>query len=242
MKRFMFIILFLGSLYAYGKTLTVGVPTYAPPFVSTSGHGNIYFGFSIDLMNAICKDIQIKCKYKGENFHELYSLLNNEEIDILLAPTPIAPLNNSNYIFSLPYLESNARFVTLQSNTHINTIMDLKGKKVGALKYTLYGKLLEDDFENLYILIQFSKITDMASALANKKIDGVILNADVAKYLISSSTIGLKFVGDEIPAGEGFGIMSLKKNAPLIQQINDALLKMEEDGTYLNIYNTYFGN
>ncbi|MFA1369849.1 transporter substrate-binding domain-containing protein, partial [Legionella pneumophila] len=42
--------------------------------------------------------------------------------------------------------------------------------------------------------------------------------------------------------GNGYGILALKNNAPLIMKINKALLQIEKDGTYLEIYNTYFGD
>ena len=41
--------------------------------------------------------------------------------------------------------------------------------------------------------------------------------------------------------GEGYAIMAHKNNSDLIKKINQALLDMEQDGTYLRIYNRYFG-
>lgn len=245
MKPLMFLVLLICHLQAYGKPVTVGVLEFSPPFVlmSASGNGTSYYGFKIDLMNAICEQMHRECKYKPLDMSELYSSLDKEEVDVLLAPTPIPSTNDSNYLFSLPYLASNAQFVTLESNDQINSLMDLKGKRVGALKYSLYDELLEKKFQNFYVLRDYSKITDMATALYNKDIDAAVLNASVAKYVVSNYTKAtLKFVGNEIPVGQGYGIVSLKENAALIEQINDALLKIEADGTYLKIYKTYFSN
>ncbi|KGP62991.1 ABC transporter substrate-binding protein [Legionella norrlandica] len=242
MKRLMLFILFICNFYAYGKPLIIGVPEFAPPFVSTSSGGTVFYGFNIDLMNSICKIIRMECAYKGMNLQKLFTSLNTGEVDIVLAPTPIVPTYNSDYIFSIPYLPSNVQFVTLKSNNTINTVKDLKGKKIGVLKYTLYGGLLEDNFQNLFELVEFPKIADMATALTNQDIDAVVLNANVAKYALSNSTTELKLIGEEVPIGNGYGILSLKKNAPLIKEINSALLKIEENGTYLTIYNTYFGD
>ncbi|HAT8179218.1 TPA: transporter substrate-binding domain-containing protein [Legionella pneumophila] len=242
MKRFMFILLIFLNFYAYGKPLLIGVPEFAPPFVSRSGSGEIYFGFNIDLMNSICKIIEIECQYEGMSIQELYTNLNEGKIDIMVAPTPIVSTADTNYIFSLPYLPSNAQIVTLKANDDINTIMDLKGKKVGTLKYTLYGSLLAEHFQLYFDLVQFSNLSDMALALSNQKIEAIVLNVSAAKYALSNSSIELKLVGDKIAIGNGYGILALKNNAPLIMKINQALLQIEKDGTYLEIYNTYFSD
>ncbi|HAZ7573646.1 transporter substrate-binding domain-containing protein [Legionella sp. PATHC032] len=244
MKRFMFILLIFLNFYAFGKPLLIGVPEFAPPFVSRSGGGGgeIYFGFNIDLMNSICKIIEMECQYKGMNIQQLYTNLNQGKLDIMLAPTPIVPTVDTNYIFSLPYLPSNAQVITLKANNDINSLADLKGKKVGTLKYTLYGSLLAEHFQDYFDLVQFSKLPDMAIALSNKQIEGVVLNSNAAKYAMSNSLTELKLVGDPIPIGNGYGILALKNKAPLIMKINQALLQIEKDGTYLEIYNTYFSN
>ncbi|HAT8966191.1 TPA: transporter substrate-binding domain-containing protein [Legionella pneumophila subsp. pneumophila] len=242
MKRFMFILLIFINFHALGKALIIGVPDFAPPFVSRSGGGEFYFGFNIDLMNSICKIIEEECQYKGMNIQQLYTNLNAGKVDIMLAPTPIVSTAGTNYIFSLPYLPSNAQIVTLKANDHINALTDLKGKKVGTLKYTLYGGLLQEHFQDYVDLMQFSKLSDMAIALSNREIEAVVLNANAAKYAMSNSATELKFVGDPIPIGNGYGILALKNNAPLIMKINKALLQIEKDGTYLEIYNTYFGD
>ncbi|RYW67113.1 ABC transporter substrate-binding protein, partial [Legionella pneumophila] len=51
----------------------------------------------------------------------------------------------------------------------------------------------------------------------------------------------LKLIGDKIPIGSGYGIIALKNQSALIDKINHILLEMEKDGSYLRIYNEYFG-
>ncbi|HAT9397002.1 TPA: transporter substrate-binding domain-containing protein, partial [Legionella pneumophila subsp. pneumophila] len=41
--------------------------------------------------------------------------------------------------------------------------------------------------------------------------------------------------------GSGYGIIALKNQSALIDKINHILLEMEKDGSYLRIYNEYFG-
>lgn len=242
MKRFVLFILFVCHVCTYAKPILIGIPEYAPPFVSSSSGGKYFYGFYVDLMNIICKQIRTPCEYRGMDIGELYSNLDNGNIDLILVPAPIASTSNGNHIFSLPYLESRAQFITTKAHSDIQAISDLKGKKVGVMKYTLYEALIEASYHNLFVLIEFTSVMDMANALTNEEIDAVILTDRVAKYVAYNTPAELKLVGDKIPLGNGYGIIALKKNAPLIKKINSALLKMEEDGSYLNIYNTYFSN
>ncbi|BCA93834.1 hypothetical protein TUM19329_01950 [Legionella antarctica] len=64
----------------------------------------------------------------------------------------------------------------------------------------------------------------------------------LATLSVNNAIQQFKLVGQKILMGEGYGIMALKSNALLIQQINKSLLDMEADGTYLKIYNQYFSN
>lgn len=51
----------------------------------------------------------------------------------------------------------------------------------------------------------------------------------------------LQLIGDKIPIGSGYAIIALKNQSALIDKINYILLEMEKDGSYLRIYNEYFG-
>lgn len=242
MKRFVFIILFIWNFFAYGSPVTVGVVPFAPPFSSMSGEGKNYFGFAIDLMNEICKRINMECIYKPAPVNDQLALLNQGTIDIVFPPTPIISPNNDDYLFSLPYLASDGQFLTSEENKTINSIEDIKGKRIGVLKNTLYDSLAQSNHASESEIIQYDAFADLISALANKDVDVIIMNDSVARYLINNALNSFRLVGDKIPVGQGYGILSLPKNAELIKKINSALLSMEEDGTYLIIYNKYFGN
>ncbi|HAT9593342.1 TPA: transporter substrate-binding domain-containing protein, partial [Legionella pneumophila subsp. pneumophila] len=49
-----------------------------------------------------------------------------------------------------------------------------------------------------------------------------------------------KLLGDSFPFGVGFGVVARLDQAELIEKINQALIEIENDGTYLKIYNLFF--
>lgn len=240
MKRALFLMLLLGNFLAFAKPVTVGFLKFAPPF-STAAENNTFFGFSVDLMDDICKRLQWDCVYKAAPLNQQLELLNDGSVDLIFTPTPISPDNNNRYLFSLPYLASNGQFLAL-ADASVNGLDDIKNKKIGVLNESLYVALLDSNYSSTNQIKNFDLVSDLISALMNKDVDVVIINDSVARNIMNNNITQLKLVGDKIPMGEGYGIMALQKNADLIRKVNSALLQMESDGAYLKIYNTYFGN
>jgi ABC-type amino acid transport substrate-binding protein len=241
MKILGFIVLFLSNIAAYSQTINIGVLEFAPPFSSKSGNQDHYYGFTIDLMDHICKQMKADCHYKSTTMSEQLNKLEEGHIDISFLPIPINSVPSKELIYSLPYLASNGQFLALE-DSKINSLDEIKHLKIGVMKDTLYTTLMRSNFATNNEIIQYTKITDIISAMVNHEIDLMYTNATVAKYIINNAISTIKTVGEKITLGEGYGIIALPKNAPLIKKINAALLKMETDGSYITIYNRYFTN
>ncbi|KTD01281.1 transporter substrate-binding domain-containing protein [Fluoribacter gormanii] len=239
-RHIVFIILLASSLLAYGDPLAVGVLKFAPPFSSTDSD-NHYFGFSVDLMDEICKRIASSCIYKPTDLDSQFKDLDSGYIDITFLPSPLPSTESTNYVFSLPYITSRGQFISLK-NSNINTIDDIKNKKIGALRATFIQSNVLPNYTSKQNIKAYSQITLLIGALSNHDIDVALVNENVAKYLLNNALKGFQLVGKPIVMGNGYGIIALKKNAAIIDKINKALLEIETDGTYLAIYHKYFGN
>ena len=60
--------------------LRVGTGFYVPPFVISGLSGHI-FGFDIDLMRALCKEIKRECQFYPMQFEYIYRDLKDNKID-----------------------------------------------------------------------------------------------------------------------------------------------------------------
>lgn len=242
MKACIFFILFICNVFAYSKTIYVGVFAFAPPFSTTSDNGKSYYGFHIDLMNNLCERLDLKCIYKTTTMNNQIALLDNGTIDIAFSAAPILSTNTGNYIYSLPYMNSDAQFVGLNENNNINTLEDIKDKRIGVLSNTLYHAFNLSSRSYNGDIKQYKIFPDLVSALSNNDVDVIIINKNLAYYLLLNDANKFKLVGPNIPLGEGYGLIALNKNRELVKRINSALLDMEADGSYLTIYKNYFGN
>lgn len=82
--HFFLVLLFVVSCNGYAKTLIIGTEDYAPPFEVQTAEGE-YYGCDIDVMNAVCDEMNITCIFKAYNFHQLHQALQAGEIDLALA-------------------------------------------------------------------------------------------------------------------------------------------------------------
>jgi len=240
MKILIFLILVLGNILAYGNQLVIGVLKFEPPYTSIASDGKHFYGFCIDLMDVICKRLHESCEYKVTAFDEQVEDLLNKRIDLTFLPSPITSTENIDYLYSLPYLPSTGQFMTL-SNNNIHSLKELKDKKIGVIQASYLKPNFLSHYTSQSNIHEYANTTLLIHALNNHKIDAILINSSVAKYL--ANNIGnLSPVGEPIQFGMGYGISALKKNADLINKINQILLQLSTDGTYEKIYIKYFGN
>lgn len=238
---FIFILFYNVLSYGHNQSVVVGVYTFAPPFSTVSDNGKSFYGFHIDLMNSICKKLHLNCIYKAINLKNMTLLLNQGAIDVAFSPVPIMSTKLSGYLFSLPYLNSDAQFVSLHENKEINSLKDIKNKRIGVLSHTLYYAFTQSNFKYKGTIKSYPLFPELIAALFNKEVDVIILNENAARYLLLNNS-DFKLIGSGIPLGEGYGLVALKKNKDLIHKINAALWDIEANGDYLSIYKIYFGN
>lgn len=241
MNRLILIFLFFYSLVAFTAPLSVGVIKSAPPFseVSQTPQGPYYFGFSIDIMNTICKRINQQCVYSPVNLEQQFTALDQGSIDLLLLANPYESSDLNEYAVSLPYALSKIHFVAMASSP-LKQLSDIRNTKIGVIKTTFYDLLMNSPYKTGNTIITYTTVADLITALAQKKVDVILLNSAIAYYFINNNMYDLKIVGQEVPMGGGYGIIALPNHADLIKEINKAILAMQADGSYIAIYQKYY--
>ncbi|KTD76581.1 transporter substrate-binding domain-containing protein [Legionella waltersii] len=227
-------------LNAYALKLTIGTLSYNPPFEIESEkiHTQQFFGFDIDLMNEICKRIEAECEYKAMFFNQIPEMLNSGQIDLAIASIDITPERSQAFLFSLPYKTSEVQFVT-NANSNYHSIEDFKGKNIGVFLNSPVESYVTELFANDVQLKKYNNTLDLLNSLVSQQVDAVVTNTEQAQFWVTNFHEH-KLVGKPYPIAVGYGIMSKLNNTDLMDQINEALMSMEKDGTYLQIYNASF--
>lgn len=228
----------------FAQPLIIGTSGDNPPFASFADDKNNFYGFEIDIMLEICKRIGAQCEFKAIIVSEVVDQLSKGAIDFAIASIIILPKKPPGFIFSLPYLSSKAQFITTATSS-INKIEDIYNKTVGVRRGTLYygayfKQVVTNLFTNKIKIVEYLNINDLMYALKNGDVDADLCNEETAKYWYINNKDQYKLIGDSIPVGEGYAILSTSNKAAVMAQINRALVQMEEDGGYVKIYTRYF--
>jgi polar amino acid transport system substrate-binding protein len=132
--------------------------------------------------------------------------------------------------------ELTSSFTVQQLQGDISGPDDLPGKKVGTTaKSTSADYLLTKRAQ----VVQFEKIELAFAELIAGKLDAVVFDGPVLLYYAANEGRGKVRVVGSMFRRENYGIL-FPRGSDLRKKVNEALLKMREDGTYDQLYNKWF--
>ena len=119
----------------------------------------------------------------------------------------------------------------------IDTINDLEGRRVGTVSGSTSSDFLEArdiDFLNYYSPDQIFE------ALEAKRVDAIVFDAPILAYYSSTNTETMTHLMPRIYRRENYGI-ALPAGSEQREEINRALLRLRENGTYDDLVQLWFG-
>jgi polar amino acid transport system substrate-binding protein len=123
-------------------------------------------------------------------------------------------------------------------NTNVNSVNDLYGKRIGTIEGSTAAAYM--DGRDLSFR-GFLNLEDMIQAFETLELDAVIFDAPVLAYYARHSGDGLATLTGPVFLRENYGI-ALPSGSPLIEPINQSLLKMRENGVYDTLHTKWFGS
>ena len=114
---------------------------------------------------------------------------------------------------------------------------DLPGKRVATVKGSTSAEYLN---QHGIQATEFTKVEDAYQALQQADADAVVYDAPVLLYYASHEAKGKLQVVGPIFRKESYGIL-FPSDSPKRKPVNEALLKLKENGTYDRLYTKWFG-
>jgi polar amino acid transport system substrate-binding protein len=134
--------------------------------------------------------------------------------------------------------ELTSSFTVQQLQGGISGPGDLPGKLVGTTTGSTSAVYLKTHGAKIQ---EFEKITDAFDALEKGKLEAVVFDAPVLLYYASTGGRGKVRVVGTMFKKENYGIV-FPRGSELRKRVNEALLKMREDGTYDELYARWFNS
>lgn len=227
-----------GVHLANGGALTVCTHLPYPPFQSVVD-GKVQ-GFDVSLIDLVAGDLGVKQKIVDTPFENFKTgaFLNSGQCDLAAAGMTITDERKKNVDFSDPYFEA-TQAVLVDKKSGIESIADLKGKKLGAQAQTT-----GEDFAKSKGLdpVSFHSSDAVLNGLRTGQVQAVVIDYPVVQGWLKDKANASAFqVVDNINTGEQYGFTVKKGNTPLRDAINKALAHAKSDGEYKKIYEKWIG-
>lgn len=219
-------------------TLTVCSDVPYPPFEDFDESSESGFtGFDIDVVQSIADGLDLTLAVKDSSFDALQSgqALNANQCDIAASAMTITEERKAAIDFSDGYYDSEQSLL-VPEGSDIASIDDLDGKKVGVQQGTT-GKTYTEENASGADIISFPSDAEMFQAIKAGQVDALL--QDLPVNLDHQKDGGFTVV-ETYKTDEQYGLAMKKGNTALVDAVNEQLTTMRDDGTYDDIYNTYF--
>ena len=200
-------------------TIQVGVFDNYPTFGFLNAAGQPA-GLSIDFWNLIAAKLNFKVQFHPAIFDNQLQGLENGQFDSLAGIFPL-PVRGAKFDFSaLFYLIPTSIYVA-PDQSGVKTLADLKGLKVGVVESDSSQDLAEEAHLEPVL---FSTYLETVMALADGKVQAIILDSPVVHYFVEKNGLQDKIHRVESPVARSSMILPVKHgNAMLLGILNRGL-------------------
>lgn len=225
--------------------LKVGVKIDVPKFgLQNTGTGE-YEGMEIDLSYKIagkifgCSPEDAKTNnlvaFQGVTAKTRGPLLDNGELDLVIATFTITPERKEAWNFSTPYYTDAVGLMVLKESGY-NTIEDLDGKIIGVSQGSITKNCFNDyvaekEFDVTAEFEEFDGYPALAAALAAKNIDVFSVDRAILAGYNDDTTIIL----EDRFAEQEYGVVSKKENKGLADLVDGVVTDLLDSGELTNM-------
>ena len=229
------------------KRLRFLTTTDFPPFNFIDRNKKLS-GFHVDIARQICSELAILplCQIQALPWNELDQAIEKGNGEAIIAGLEMTLETKKKYDFSMPFMHVPARFVALHASI-LNEPMakSLFKKKTALVSGSAHANYFKAVFSNRKYL-EFDTLAQAQKALLEKKVDVLFADAVSSAFWLTSKVADkcCKFVGGPYISREYFGngltIAIAKGNTELVEAINFALRRINDNGTFREFYLRYF--
>ncbi|MFJ7726767.1 ABC transporter substrate-binding protein [Neobacillus sp. NPDC097160] len=196
-------------------------------------------GFDVEIGEALAKKMGMKPVPVTNPWETLIQGLKAKKYDAILASMTVTDERKKSVNFTHTYYRSGAQIFVAESSQDIQSLADLKGKKIGVVKASTYKEIAVQQTDHDNVVEYDSDITALMD-LPTGRLDAVITDQMVGLPIIKAGTIKIKDVGEPL-SHDDQAIAVRKEDKELLEKINKALDEIIKDGTYEKISNKWFG-
>ncbi|UXU76435.1 MULTISPECIES: transporter substrate-binding domain-containing protein [unclassified Paracoccus (in: a-proteobacteria)] len=222
----------------------IGVEGNYPPFSQVAADGKLS-GFDIDIANALCAKMAVKCELVQQEWDGMIPALNARKFDMIVASMTITDKRKEVVDFSDPYYDVPSRFVAREGSFAGYSPQELAGKTIIVLRNSPRAEYLAANYPDSKLLQvdrEPAVYMELAAGRGDIAFGSSVVSAEA--FLKQPEGKGYAQVGEPITLTDsvdgGVGIAIRKGEAELAGKVNKALAEIMQDGSYAKMASNYF--
>jgi lysine/arginine/ornithine transport system substrate-binding protein len=227
----------IGTAFADTGTLRFGLEATYPPFESKTPSGELV-GFDIDLGEAVCKQMKVKCVWVQNAFDGLLPALEARKFDVVNSSLYITDKRKQLVAFTPAIYAVPQVLLAPKGSGLLPDLAHLKGKRVGVLQ----GSAQEDYLKKYWSPggVEIASYQDQSlvySDLVAGRINASVQEETTAKsgFLDKPEGKNYEIVGEPLndtkTLGVGVGFALRKQDTDLNKKVSAALDELKKDGS-----------
>lgn len=211
--------------------LTIGVKFDQPGLGLKKDDGSMV-GFDIDVARYIAKELGVDedgITWKETPSAQRETSLQNKEVDFIVGTYSITDKRKEAVSFAGPYFVAHQDLL-VAANSDITDADDLDGKLLCSVTGSTSAQNVKDKYPGVQ-LKEYGGYSDCLQALSSGAIDALTTDDVILAGYAAQQPGEFKLLGQPF-SDENYGVGIWKDDTAAQKAINDAIVKMQEDGSW----------
>jgi ABC-type amino acid transport substrate-binding protein len=221
------------------KILTVGIDLGYAPFAFSDPKTGDPTGFEVEIVGTVAKRIGLKLLLENRTSAALIPALLAQRHDLAASGLRDSETLRQEVCVSDPYLDADlALAIAERDEEKIGGLGDLEGGRVGVLSGSRSERWAKSNLPAGAVLAPLQAPEDVLSFLQEGRVDAVVDEVPPLRFAESRADVR---VIEEITTGDNYVLVADVDNGGLRDAVNEALAKMQSDGTLSKLKRRWFG-
>lgn len=235
-----------GSPIFAQEVLKVGVEALYPPFESKTPDGKLV-GFDVELNDAVCARLNVKCEWVETSFDGLIPALNARKFNYINSAMNITEPRQKVIDFTVPIYDVPSQLIAKKGAGLQATPASLKSTIVGVLQGSAQEAFAKKHWAPKGVkVVSYASQDQIYQDLQNNRIQAALQKTPsaVSGFLEKPEGKDYEITGDPVDdtsvlgVGTGFGIR--KGDQELKKRLDGAIDALKKDGTISKLTQKYF--
>ncbi|RAI65438.1 ABC transporter substrate-binding protein [Pseudomonas fluorescens] len=223
-----------------------GVDPSYPPFEVKQPDGSLS-GFDIDLGNAICAELKVRCIWVEQPFDGMIPALKAKKFDAILSAFSATEVRRKQVDFSHRLYNGPSALIAKEHSSLLPTAESLKGKTVGVMQGSAQEMFAKAEWSPHDVnILSYQSQDQVYIDLISGRLDAAFqpaVQGDIG-FLQKPQGQGFAFAGEPLTdkrlTDEGVAIGIRKGDDPLREKLNTAIASIRASGEYDKLASKYF--